>query len=410
MQTAYDYYRTTHPGWGTNSFHFRAPPQPAFQPAPTWSGWDYYRAQAMNPDQNLYYTVMNRTRDFGPGGGAGMREARHWQRRVYSGLVNLSQLLPADIGMAAAYEAYRMWKHHHGVLFDPLLTAAGPGAMEREREAMVGLAIGEATRLWQYTNRPMDTYGLRDCLESASMTAFRISYEALGESAAAQPYATGITVADPYADPYGSSRRHRRHSNATPMMMAQQAPPSPYAGSAMPMSIPGRAGSSGSSVMGGSPYIGGGSPYRGHSPLGSTPPYATAGLGSSPYGGGMVGGMPQAGIAASGGYGGGGYGAGLSSSYGGGVSPLGYAASGGGAPVQYTTSQPGGYGYSSGAYQQPYGAGYAGSSGMPYRGQGVTIQHNGQLIPAQAGSTIVIGSRPRHKHHHRSRSIEPLRY
>lgn len=90
-----------------------------------------------------------------------------------------------------------MWKHHHGVLFDPLLTAAGPGAMEREREAMVGLAIGEgtranntisrpawlmmrvrtATRLWHYTNRPMDTYGLRDCLESASMTAFRISYE-----------------------------------------------------------------------------------------------------------------------------------------------------------------------------------------------------------------------------------------
>lgn len=110
MQTAYDYYRTTHPGWGTNSFQFRSPPQPAFQPSPTCtfdrltstlffsdtvcscrlgSGWDYYRAQAMNPDQNLYYTVMNRTRDFGPGGGAGMREARHWQRRVYSGLVRI---------------------------------------------------------------------------------------------------------------------------------------------------------------------------------------------------------------------------------------------------------------------------------------------------------------------------------
>ena len=47
-------------------------------------------------------------------------------------------MLPAEIGAAAAYEAYRMWKHHRGVLFDPL-----GGVLERERDALVGLAIGE---------------------------------------------------------------------------------------------------------------------------------------------------------------------------------------------------------------------------------------------------------------------------
>ena len=52
------------------------------------SGWDYYNAYAANPDQNLYYTVMNRTRDFGPNGGGDMREARQWQRRVYGGIVS----------------------------------------------------------------------------------------------------------------------------------------------------------------------------------------------------------------------------------------------------------------------------------------------------------------------------------
>lgn len=109
--SSYDYYRTTHPGWGTSQLRFREPPALSFQPLPTCtyrnplnsmchraqgsfylffspgSGWDFYRAHAVNPDQNLYYTVMNRTREFGPNGGAGPSEARLWQRRVYSGLV-----------------------------------------------------------------------------------------------------------------------------------------------------------------------------------------------------------------------------------------------------------------------------------------------------------------------------------
>ena len=103
---------------------------------------------------------MNRVRDFGPTGGVGMHEARVWQRRLYSGLVcivshilvaplilmnwqvNLSQVLPADIGVAAAYEAYRYWKHHNRVLFAPL-----SNDVERTREGFVGLALAEGSLL-----------------------------------------------------------------------------------------------------------------------------------------------------------------------------------------------------------------------------------------------------------------------
>ncbi|KAJ3522155.1 hypothetical protein NM688_g8917 [Phlebia brevispora] len=137
MATAYDYYRTNYPGWGTTQLQFSAPPTPNFQPLPSWSGYDYYRAHAYNPDYGLYSSVMNRARDSGYGG-FDTHEAKVWQRRVYSGLVNLAEILPSEIGAAAAYEAYRMWKHHRAMLFDPL-----GGASEREREALMALATGE---------------------------------------------------------------------------------------------------------------------------------------------------------------------------------------------------------------------------------------------------------------------------
>ena len=57
-------------------------------------------------------------------------------------------MLPEEIGAAAAYEAYRMWKHHRTALFDPL-----GGAIEREREGLIGLAVAEGTYrflLWVY--------------------------------------------------------------------------------------------------------------------------------------------------------------------------------------------------------------------------------------------------------------------
>ncbi|KAG6866620.1 hypothetical protein C0991_000730 [Blastosporella zonata] len=65
--------------------------------------------------------------------GVSTNEARHWHRRAY-GLGELNQMLPSDIGHAAAYEAYRTWTHNH----QPL-----SGDYHRQREGLIGLAVGE---------------------------------------------------------------------------------------------------------------------------------------------------------------------------------------------------------------------------------------------------------------------------
>ncbi|CDO68080.1 hypothetical protein BN946_scf184788.g11 [Trametes cinnabarina] len=161
---AYDYYRSSVPGWGTSQFQFSAPPAPAFRPQPTWGGLDYYNAHALNPDPTLYNSVLSRMGQAN-GIGLGRREARYWHRRVYSGLSPLTQLLPTDIGAAAAYEAYRTWKHNPA-LYEPL----GMDPV-RVREGLIGMAIAETTRLWQYAGRPMDTYGLRAASEAAASVA-----------------------------------------------------------------------------------------------------------------------------------------------------------------------------------------------------------------------------------------------
>jgi hypothetical protein len=44
---------------------------------------------------------------------------------------------PAEIGHAAAYEAYRTWMHNQS-MYEPL----GPD-IERQREGLIGLAVAE---------------------------------------------------------------------------------------------------------------------------------------------------------------------------------------------------------------------------------------------------------------------------
>ncbi|GJE92308.1 hypothetical protein PsYK624_084620 [Phanerochaete sordida] len=412
MAGSYDWYRSNLPGWGSSQMRFREPPMPAFQPLPSWSGWDYYRAHAINPDQNLYYTVMNRTRDLGPTGGGDLEQARVWQRRVYSGLVDLGQLLPQDIGMAAAYEAYRMWKHHRPVLFDPLLSGGGPtGGMERVREGLVGLAIAEASRLWYYTNRAMDTYGLRDCLESAALTAFRISYTVLQEGAYAgggyadPGYAGGgmPSPIDSYNDGYsGGYSRGRRGSFSGVASSLGRRSPSPFLGAGAGIPIPGRARSDSASLLGGSPYLG--SSPSGYN-AGLAPPAAGYAGGSYPgpglqpaYGGGYPAGQPYAGPLA-------GMRAGVNTLLGGVTGTPGLGANVG--PGSYNPAA--GYGAAPGYAGTGYGGAYGG--GYPASGQYGAAQPyavpGGTAIPAPAGSTIVIKSRPRrHSHslHHRSRS------
>ena len=102
--------------------------------------------------------------------GLGREEARYWHRRIYSGTVRnspkprapqvlhqrarltraplcqtpLVQALPADIGAASAYEAYRMWKRNT-FLYEPL-----SADRVAQREGLIGMAIGEgAFRAWR---------------------------------------------------------------------------------------------------------------------------------------------------------------------------------------------------------------------------------------------------------------------
>ena len=108
-------------------------------------------------------------------------------------------VLPNEIGSAAAYEAYRSWKHH-AMLYQPL-----GGDSTREREGLVGLAVAEGTffffrnrlsfglslrivglssepdhftasRLWNYSGRPMDTFAIRHAMEAAASTASMLYY------------------------------------------------------------------------------------------------------------------------------------------------------------------------------------------------------------------------------------------
>ncbi|KAI0737606.1 hypothetical protein C8Q80DRAFT_1222841 [Daedaleopsis nitida] len=162
--TAYEYYRSSVPNWGTSQFQFASPPMPAFQPQPTWTGYDFYNAHAINPDPTLYNHVMGQMGSYSRLG-VDHRTARHWHNMIYSGMMPLTQVLPADIGAAAAYEVYRTWKYNSSL--------HAPLSADRmmQREGLIGMAIAEATRLWQYTGRSMDAYGQRAACEAAGATA-----------------------------------------------------------------------------------------------------------------------------------------------------------------------------------------------------------------------------------------------
>lgn len=90
-------------------------------------------------------------------------------------------MLPAEIGHAAAYEAFRTWIHNSSI-YEPL-----SGDVGRQREGLIGLAVAEgtfntscsryithttvATRLLPYAGRHMDNYARRAASEAAAETA-----------------------------------------------------------------------------------------------------------------------------------------------------------------------------------------------------------------------------------------------
>jgi len=53
------------------------------------------------------------------------------------GVINV--VTPQEIGYASAYEAYRIWIHNR-TLHEPL-----GGERDRQREALIGLAVAEGT-------------------------------------------------------------------------------------------------------------------------------------------------------------------------------------------------------------------------------------------------------------------------
>ncbi|KAF8527751.1 hypothetical protein JB92DRAFT_2865029 [Gautieria morchelliformis] len=165
----YSYYQNSQPTWGTQQYQFVPPPTPLYQPQPSWHGGDYYRAHADSPDNNLFDYVLSKVKNIVTGTSVGRNEAHHLWKRVYGGLINPSKLLPREIGAAAGYEAIRCWEHHKAIYVQPL-----SDDREREREALIGLAAAEATKLWGYTLRPRDKYGRMEASEVAAATASRI--------------------------------------------------------------------------------------------------------------------------------------------------------------------------------------------------------------------------------------------
>jgi len=279
----YQYYQTGAPQWGTNQYQFMAPPVPNYVPQPSWTGYDYYSAHADAQDSTLFDYVWSKVRSAVTGGSVSRGEAEHWHRRIYGGLVSVSGLLPREIGAAAGWETLRLWQSHSSIYRSPL-----SGEREREREAIVGLAIAEASRLWQYTGRPLDKYGRREASEMAAATASRVFMQLYDYDT---PY-DSYNSYDGYRDPYRSRRRSSSFYDDGGSVAGgygqsigsyRSPSPIPIPGSVSPYGAPGMLPGGSPYAGGGSPYVGGGSPYAG-----GGSPYAGATLlpggGASPYG------------------------------------------------------------------------------------------------------------------------------
>jgi len=237
----YGYYQNAVPHWGQQAYanqfahsQFIAPPMPQYTPQPSWGGQDYYAAHYRNAnngmmdnsDVGMFDYVWSRLKGFVGAAAVGSEEARHWHRRVYGGMVDITSLLPSDLGAAAGYEAFRLFNYHRTIYRSPLMDDR-----EREEEALAGLAIAEATKLWSYCQRPSDKYGRRETCEVAASTAERLlrrtrrrdsgssrEYSRYGSSASSYGSSYGDydnSSSDPDEDYRRSSRHRRRRSSSS---------------------------------------------------------------------------------------------------------------------------------------------------------------------------------------------------
>lgn len=125
----------------------------------------------------MFDYIWGRVKSLLGANGVAHSEARHWHHRVYGGLVciwinfwphatrrstaliypgvslyvqvDITTLLPSDLGAAAGYEALRLFNTHRTIYRQPLMDDR-----EREEEALAGLAIAEGTEFRFRVSRP----------------------------------------------------------------------------------------------------------------------------------------------------------------------------------------------------------------------------------------------------------------
>ncbi|KAF9451294.1 hypothetical protein P691DRAFT_808281 [Macrolepiota fuliginosa MF-IS2] len=155
------------PGQGMNQFS-SGPMQPSLQTRSYWDDQDY-RTTNVNP--NPYNYGAGRFEDDPDvSSSVDINEARslHTQAYQYRELQGLS---PPELGHAAAYQAYCMLNE-------------GPprrGGSEHEREALIGLAVAEASRLMQQSRRNQNIDACTTASGAAARTASRIFAQTRGE-------------------------------------------------------------------------------------------------------------------------------------------------------------------------------------------------------------------------------------
>ncbi|KAG8835039.1 hypothetical protein FRC17_005661 [Serendipita sp. 399] len=193
----YGYYQQQAPNWASSQFEPLPPPMPTYHPSTNWRGYDYYQAHSGDADRwfvdpftmtsSLFDNVWGRFKSaMGfTTQGYSRQHAKQIYRRIYGGVADLLECSPEELGAAAGYEAIRLWEYHHNLYQTPL-----NHDLDREREALGGLAIGEANKLWARADPYRTRRGKRACAEVAMATVQRIFTFQYDQNAGVSPYLT----------------------------------------------------------------------------------------------------------------------------------------------------------------------------------------------------------------------------
>ncbi|KAG8749965.1 hypothetical protein FRC14_000916 [Serendipita sp. 396] len=183
----YGYYQQQAPNWASSQFEPLPPPMPTYHPSTNWRGYDYYQAHSGDTDHSLFDNIWGRFKSAigSTTQGYSRQHAKQIYRRIYGGVVDLLDCSADELGAAAGYEAIRLWEYHHNLYQTPL-----NHDLDREREALGGLAIGEANKLWARADPYRTRRGRRTCAEVAMATAQRIFTFQYEQNAGVSSYLT----------------------------------------------------------------------------------------------------------------------------------------------------------------------------------------------------------------------------